>query len=242
MKLELLNNLNSWYLENHRELPWRNHRDAYRIWISEIMLQQTTVTTVIPYFEKFINRFPDLSSLAVAKENEVLKHWTGLGYYSRAKNIHKSAKLLVTMQEFPNSFSELMKLPGIGEYTSRAISSIAFDEAVGVLDGNVIRILARFHKWSKQWWKTENRNELQNVVDGLNQKNFKPHIINQALMELGATICLPKNPKCETCPWRNECKAFADQSMSQYPIARPKQQKQTWLWETSIIINKNKFL
>src|SRR5262245_51375573 len=139
------NDLGHWFKENQRPLPWRLNRDPYRIWISETMLQQTTTTAVIPYFERFVKRFPDLQALARATVGEVVEAWAGLGYYSRARNLHKSAVALAAQGGFPSTAHELENFPGFGPYTSKAVASLAFDEAVGVVDGNVIRVLARLN-------------------------------------------------------------------------------------------------
>src|SRR5690606_28771755 len=132
-----------WYAENRRDLPWRKGRDPYRVWISEVMLQQTTVRAVIPYYERFMERFPTVAALAAAPEEQVLNSWAGLGYYSRARNLHRAAKALAELKGFPKTHMELAKLPGFGEYTSRAVSSIAFGEPVGAVDGNLIRVISR---------------------------------------------------------------------------------------------------
>jgi len=158
-KHELMN----WYEINKRSLPWRTNQDPYRIWISEIMLQQTTVVAVIPFYEKFLNNFKTVSDLAEATEAEVLKNWSGLGYYSRARNIHKAAKLL-SESGFAKTAVELAELPGFGPYTSRAVSSICFEEKVGVLDGNVIRVLCRYLGLNYQWWNPQPRKARMFIV------------------------------------------------------------------------------
>lgn len=238
----LAQSLHDWYLLKKRQLPWRDNRAAYRIWISEIMLQQTTVQAVIPYFERFIIRFPDLQTLANSDIEEVLQLWSGLGYYSRARNLHKAAQLFVENGGIPSTFQELLKYPGLGDYTSRAISSIAFDEKVGVLDGNVIRILTRLLNYQQEWWKTEHKKYLQGVADSLNQFEFPSSEINQALMELGATVCLPQSPLCNQCPWSDNCLAQSQKSISEVPLKRKKTPNQIWYWQPEIYTQKNQVL
>lgn len=215
-----------WYSKNARELPWRSHRDPYKIWISEVMLQQTTVTAVIPYYHRFIQAFPNITSLANAAENEVLKNWAGLGYYSRARNLHKASQHLAT-QGFAKSWVELIELPGFGPYTSRAVSSIAFGEPVGVLDGNVIRVLSRLKGQPFKWWESKGRESLQTIADSIAGLGDS-HLINQGLMELGSTICTPQNPSCLICPWFKFCEARLQQKQSKLPLSKPKRKIELW--------------
>lgn len=222
-----------WYLQNKRELPWRSGSpDPYRIWISEVMLQQTTVTAVIPYYEKFLTRFPSVHKLARASEGEVLEYWAGLGYYSRARNLHKASQILAA-NGFPKTFEELIELPGFGPYTARAVSSLAFGQRAGVLDGNVIRVLSRFLGKKVEWWKPQGRNVLQAVTDQL-VENENPSDVNQGLMELGATICTPSRPACLLCPWSKDCVARKTDSIIQLPLSKPKRDREIWIWEPSI--------
>ncbi len=229
-----INNLQVWYKQNYRPLPWRKHKQPYPIWISETMLQQTTSVGVLPYYEKFLAKFPNLKSLAQAEEKDVLELWAGLGYYSRARNLHKCAKELYSLPEFPRTWSELIKMPGIGPYTSRAISSLSFDEAVGVIDGNVIRILSRFYHLPIEWWKPAGRHQLQTLADKIAQQG-PPAILNQALMELGATICRPKNPHCQLCPIAKSCQTFSKKTKILLPLKKPKKKTEIWLWEPQLI-------
>lgn len=224
----------SWYREHKRDLPWRRSKDPYRIWISEVMLQQTTVTAVIPYYEKFLEKFPTVHALAAAPENEVLEAWAGLGYYSRARNLHKAAKQ-ISEHGFPNNAADLLELPGFGPYTSRAVASIAHDEAVGVLDGNVIRVLSRRHGKDLEWWSTKGRDELQALSDQLAQTG-SPAEINQALMELGATICTPQKVSCLLCPWNIECVARETNRVESLPLKRPRKQSEIWVWQPHVHI------
>ena len=230
-------NLVEWYLSIRRDLPWRKDRDPYRIWISEVMLQQTTVTAVIPYYEKFLKRFPTLAKLAASNLEDVLEHWAGLGYYSRARNLHKSA-LALHAKGFPKTSAELLTFPGFGPYTSRAVSSLAFDEKTGVLDGNVIRVLSRKYGQSVEWWKPAGRNELQTIADALAQTD-DPADLNQGMMELGATVCTPSNPACLLCPWKKDCVARLTDRVSELPLKRPRRASEMWLWSPTVIIRKD---
>lgn len=229
-----------WYQKVFRPLPWRMHRDPYKIWISEVMLQQTTVQAVLPYYEKFLRQFPTLKSLAQADLQEVYAQWAGLGYYSRARNLHASAKVL-HQQGFPSTAQELLELPGFGPYTSRAVASLAFGEKVGVLDGNVIRVLSRYYGLSLQWWKTSARLQLQTLSDELAQCD-EPHFVNQALMELGATVCTPKSPACLICPWQKNCVAYAENLTSTLPLMKPKEKFENWIWQPSLISKNDKLV
>lgn len=234
MQKELLN----WYRVNKRDLPWRKNRDPYRIWISEVMLQQTTVAAVIPYYEKFMRRFPKIETLAQASEPEVLEMWAGLGYYSRARNIHKSAKLIST-QGFPQSAEALLELPGFGPYTSRAVASLAYNEPVGVLDGNVIRVLSRVHGLTLNWWLPTERKQLQSLSDELANTKYNSEI-NQGMMELGATVCTPKKPLCLLCPWKTKCQARKNNLIEKLPLSKPKQNGEIWRWQMNVHIKNNK--
>ncbi len=228
--------LNDWYLANKRPLPWRESRDPYRIWISEVMLQQTTVTAVIPYFNRFLERFPNLESLAASPLEQVLELWAGLGYYSRARALHKSAGELRTRGGFPKTYSELIKLSGFGPYTSRAVSSLAFAEPVGVVDGNVIRVLSRLLDLDLQWWKPKVRDELQLHADKLAQAVADSSTINQGLMELGATICTPsKNPSCMICPWMKSCLARKNSTIEKRPTPKPRKATEFWVWDVHLV-------
>src|SRR6266699_3579300 len=195
-----------WFREFQRDLPWRRTTDPYRIWLSEIMLQQTRVVAAIPYYQRFLQRFPDVRMLATAPQEEVLRWWAGLGYYSRARNLQKAAQEIVAKYggEFPTRLKDLLALPGIGNYTAAAILSLAFGEKHAVLDGNVARVLARLGairgdlRESRQW------QELQKTADRLLESK-SPGDWNQAMMELGATLCTPKSPQCLLCPVAQSC-------------------------------------
>ncbi len=225
-----------WYLDQKRDLPWRKNRDPYRIWISETMLQQTTSTAVIPYYERFLKKFPTIKRLASADVTEVLDLWGGLGYYSRAHNLHRAAKLLAKKKSFPKSHQELLQLPGFGPYTARAVSSIAFSEPVGILDGNVIRVMTRFLNLNWEWWRPRVRTELQRIVDQF-VKNHPAHILNQALMELGSQICVPKSPKCLMCPIISQCEGRKNSTWHQLPIKKPRRARELWEWHPVVETN-----
>lgn len=217
----------AWYDSGHRELPWRQNKDPYRIWVSEIMLQQTRVEAVIPYYERFMERFPDVSSLADASEEVLLKYWEGLGYYSRVRNMHKAA--VTVMEEYdgrmPHTWEDLQKLAGIGSYTAGAIASIAFGQPVPAVDGNVLRILSRLRMDEDYITlpavKKRVENELLEVMPV-----SRPGDFNQAMMELGAMVCIPNgSPKCEECPWRELCAARKNGCVTEYPKREEKKKR-----------------
>lgn len=230
---EVKRNLLSWYAQNKRELPWRRNRDPYSIWISETMLQQTTTTAVIPFFERFLSRFPDLKTLSEAPESAVLEAWAGLGYYSRARNLHKSAKALFAAGGFPRDYQELIEFPGFGPYTARSVASLAFDQSVGVVDGNVIRVLARFLARDWDWWQNKTRAEIQALADEFVQ-GVSSYEMNQALMELGRTVCMPKQATCLLCPLRDACQALKQNLVTALPKPKPRRERELWVWEPSV--------
>jgi len=198
----------AWFRQFQRDLPWRGTKDPYRIWLSEIMLQQTRVATVIPYYEKFLQRFPDVHELADAPQEDVLRIWSGLGYYSRARNLQKAAQQIVAKHggQFPRHREDILDLPGIGNYTAAAILSIAFGEELAVLDGNVARVLARLGAIRDDLREPRRWQKLQKSADELLDPNA-PGDWNQAVMELGATVCTPKSPQCLLCPVAAFCEA-----------------------------------
>lgn len=195
----------NWFDNNKRDLIFRLDKDPYKVWISEIMAQQTQIDTLLPYFKRFIERFPTLRDLSEANEEEVLKLWEGLGYYSRARNILKAAKLLKN-KDFPTQYSEIIKLPGIGPYTAGAISSICFNEKIPAIDGNVIRVLSRIYDIEINLNQQKNKNLLWQELKQTMPEQAGNY--NESLMELGALICKPKNPSCLICPVREFCSAF----------------------------------
>lgn len=227
-----------WYKKNRRSLPWRENKDPYRIWLSEVMLQQTTVVAVIPYFEKFLDKFPTVQDLAKASESDVLEAWAGLGYYSRARNLHKAAKALAA-QGFPKTAAELLELPGFGPYTSRAVASIAFGEKVGVLDGNVIRVLSRKYGLKLEWWNNKARLQLQQISDELAAFG-QSDSLNQGLMELGATVCTPQKVMCLMCPWSSDCIAREKNMVEKLPLKKPRKDSEVWVWNPVVAIKDHK--
>lgn len=232
----LRKSLINWYLENKRQLPWRTTKNPYFIWVSEVMLQQTTIQAATPYYHRFIAELPNVDSLAQTSEAHLMSLWAGLGYYSRARNLQLAAKL-ISQNGFPSKASELSELPGFGPYTSRAVSSLAFGEKVGVLDGNVNRVLTRLIGYRQEWWTTAAKNQLQQLADELAQTEQVSEL-NQGLMELGATVCTPKSPICTICPWVKSCKAFASKTWSQIPLQKKKREIEIWLWQPELHQNK----
>lgn len=233
----------AWYRKNKRILPWRGHPEPYAVWVSEIMLQQTRVETVIPYFERWMRLFPTVQALAEASEQEVLNAWEGLGYYSRARNLHKAAKVIV--RDFggnlPHSLSELIKLPGIGRYTAGAIASIAFGADEPALDGNLKRVYARLFdvteavdspKGEKLLWEIARRN----------LPHGRAGDFNQALMDLGAAVCLPKNPRCLLCPLMELCKARENGTQELRPVRKPKKAVPHHVHAAGVIVRRGRVL
>ena len=196
----------SWYDAGHRDLPWRHTKDAYRIWISEIMLQQTRAETVVSYYERFLARYPDVYALADAPEEELLKAWEGLGYYSRARSLQKAAKLIVSQHggELPADLEKLRALPGIGDYTSGAIASIAFGIPAAAVDGNVERVVCRYFALSEEMGSPKSRRMIHDLTQELVPPD-RPGAFANAMMEMGATMCTPKSPACLLCPVRENC-------------------------------------
>ncbi|MBI3878148.1 MAG: A/G-specific adenine glycosylase [Verrucomicrobia bacterium] len=230
----MVSSLLRWFKKNARDLPWRRTRDPYAIWISEIMLQQTQVKTVIPYWERWMRELPDATALAAAPEQRVLKLWEGLGYYTRARNLQKAARSIVEQfnGEFPRDFDAVLALPGVGRYTAGAIYSIAFNQPAPILDGNVIRVLTRLHAIHQNPREKQVNERLWQLAASLvataaaipNSEFRIPNSItgncsalNQSLMELGATVCTPRSPKCGECPVRPHCDALAQNLVEQLP-------------------------
>ncbi|MEM6792528.1 MAG: A/G-specific adenine glycosylase [Acidobacteriota bacterium] len=222
-----------WYRRQKRDLPWRRSRDPYAIWISEIMLQQTQVVKVVPYFENFLERFPTVEDLAAAPIDEVLALWSGLGYYRRARLLHRAAcELASEGRSLPRTAEELQKLPGIGAYTSAAIASIAFGEVVPVLDGNVERVAARRLALPEDPKKSAVKKKLLREVSGLVDANH-PGDSNQALMELGATVCRPQSPTCLLCPIEEDC--LGKGNPEAYPPPRKRRAKQSVIFHIALV-------
>lgn len=218
-------NLLAWYRINRRDLPWRRGRDPYRIWLAEIMLQQTRIAAVLPYYERFLARFPTVGDLARSRESEVLKYWAGLGYYSRARNLHRAAKQIVAAHDgqFPSHIDEALALPGIGHYTAAAILSIAFDIPLAALDGNVARVLSRLFAIRGDLRTPKTWKHLARTAQQLLPRKFSGDW-NQALMELGETICTPRSPQCARCPISRHCKARAAGLEQKLPAIRRKRE------------------
>lgn len=213
----------AWYAARKRDLPWRRTTDPYRIWISEIMLQQTRVAAVIPYYEKFVARFPTVEALARARTESVLSHWAGLGYYSRARNLHRAAKEIVARHggQFPSDLDAALELPGIGSYTAAAVLSIAYARPLAVLDGNVARVLARLGAVHGELRDPANWRRFETMAEELLARR-SPRDWNQAMMELGATICTPKSPRCDECPLAAACRAHKLGLAEEIPAKRSK--------------------
>ena len=213
----------NWYDENRRDLPWRHHPTPYQVWLSEVILQQTRVSQGMDYYLRFIERWPTVTDLANATEEEVLKMWQGLGYYSRARNLHQCAKQVVEQYqgEFPADFETLRRLKGIGDYTAAAIASIAFNLPHAVVDGNVYRVLSRLYDIDTPINNNEGQKLFAQLADQLLNRS-RPGLHNQALMEFGALHCTPKNPNCLLCPLQAQCLAFARQTVMQRPVKLPK--------------------
>ncbi|HEY2582217.1 MAG TPA: A/G-specific adenine glycosylase [Mucilaginibacter sp.] len=208
-----------WYENNKRDLPWRNSSDAYVIWLSEIILQQTRVEQGLPYFYRFLETYPDVASFARAAEDDILKLWQGLGYYSRGRNMLKTARMVQELYagEFPERYEQLIKLKGIGEYTAAAIASFSSNEAKAVVDGNVYRVLSRYFGIDEPVNSTKGKKIFQSAADELLNKQ-QAGLHNQAMMEFGAMLCKPKNPACGICPVRTGCHAFLYSATTSLPV------------------------
>jgi A/G-specific adenine glycosylase len=216
--MEFSNTLIKWYLQNKRDLPWRNTQDPYFVWLSEIILQQTRVAQGLPYYQAFVAAFPTVHDLARAAEQDVLKLWQGLGYYSRARNLHQAAQYISTELngEFPNNYQDLLQIKGIGTYTAAAVASFCYNEAVPVVDGNVFRVLARYLGVPTDIALASAKKEFYALAAEL-MPQHEPAIFNQALMEFGALQCVPKSPNCVACVFQNSCSALAQNQVASLP-------------------------
>lgn len=212
---ELLN----WYDNFHRDLPWRRTRDPYKIWLSEIILQQTRIDQGLAYYERFVSQFPDVLQLAAADEDTVLKLWQGLGYYSRARNMHQAARYIADELDghFPDNYDDILNLKGVGPYTAAAISSIVFGEARPVLDGNVMRVISRWYAITDAVDTSKGKKHMTALLNTLIDKQ-QPGKFNQAMMEFGATWCKPRNPACEQCIFSTKCLAFKQKTVDAFPV------------------------
>ena len=252
MNKELLyKELEEWYEVNHRILPWRETDDPYKIWISEIILQQTRVAQGMEYYHRLVTRFPDIQSLADAEEDEVLLYWQGLGYYSRARNLHKAAQLMKDHEIFHLSnveclklkgeeiFSALRSMPGVGDYTAGAIASFAFDLPYPALDGNVYRVLSRLYDCEIAFDTTEGKKHFRKLAEELLDREH-PRLFNSAIMELGALHCVPTAPDCSTCPLNTWCKALANNTVELFPVRKPRPKVRDRYLEYTIYITPEK--
>lgn len=215
--------ITDWYRQNKRELPWRNTNDPYLIWLSEIILQQTRVDQGLSYYLKFANQYPNVTALANASENDILNMWQGLGYYSRARNLHATAKhvTLNLNSDFPKSYLELLKLKGVGSYTAAAIASFSNKEAIAVVDGNVYRVLSRYFDIDTPIDSTDGKKQFSELAQSL-LNPAEPDLFNQAIMEFGALQCTPKNPDCANCPLSSGCLAYANNTIASRPLKSKK--------------------
>lgn len=231
-----------WYFIRQRSLPWREDHNPYRIWLSEVMLQQTQVATVIDYYKRFLAAYPTVHDLAAADEDSIFKLWEGLGYYSRARNLMKCAKIVVSEHNgiFPNDLKQMLKLPGIGPYTAGAILSIAYNAAVPAVDGNVLRVMSRVYESYLDISDPKTRPVIEQRLYKCLPEDSRH--FNQALMELGATICTPKNPNCSHCPVSSDCLAFQKQVMSDLPVKLKKQSKTHHAVPVAYVTHKDKVL
>ncbi len=229
-----------WYLENKRDLPWRGTMNPYFVWLSEIMLQQTRVGQGLPYYLKFIRTFPTIKDLANAPEPQILKLWQGLGYYSRARNLHFTAKYIANELngEFPNTYKELIKLKGIGDYTASAIASICFNEPTAVVDGNVYRVLSRLFSIKTPINSTAGIKEFKQLAQHLMDVS-QPGTCNQAIMEFGARYCIPQNPDCNNCIFNDSCEAFKNKEVSKLPVKLKKLKVKKRYFNYMVVLSEN---
>ena len=249
MKIDLLNklekkfasNLISWYSVNKRSLPWRETTDSYKIWLSEIILQQTQIKQGLSYYNKFVKLYPNVTALSKASEQDILKNWEGLGYYSRARNLHKSAKIVVDKYEskFPSNYDELIKLPGIGDYSASAISSFSNNEVRPVLDGNVYRFVGRMFQISTTINTPSAVKVFKNTLNLLISKN-NPSDFNQAIMDFGSTVCKPKNPNCDACIFKLDCLSFIHNTIEKYPVKKKPPKSKSRILDYLVVIDKKR--
>lgn len=217
--LNFSNLLISWYITHKRDLPWRKDSNPYKIWLSEIILQQTRVNKGLPYYERFIQQYPDVFALANASIDEVLVLWQGLGYYSRARNLHATAQYIAFELDgvFPNTYKDLLKLKGVGDYTASAIASFAFSIPEAVVDGNVYRFLSRYFGVEEAVPSSKAQRLFKELAQSL-MDDERPGLFNQAIMEFGALQCTPKQPACATCPFKDKCYAYSKNAIADFPV------------------------
>jgi len=238
IRIKLIN----WHKGIDRELPWKKNKSPYKIWLSEVLLQQTRVNQAIPYYRKFLKAYPTIEKMASASLDEVMKLWQGLGYYSRAKNMHETSIHIVKNlnSEFPNTYNELLKLKGVGNYTAAAIASFAYNEPKAVVDGNVFRVLSRYFGIETPIDSTAGKKEFQKIADEQLDKKA-PGIYNQAIMDFGALQCIPKNPSCNTCCFKKTCKAHQNKQVALLPVKAKKLKKRIRYFNYFIIHYKKFF-
>jgi A/G-specific adenine glycosylase len=223
IRIELPARLGAWFITNARDLPWRHNRTPYRVWVAEVMLQQTQVDTVKPYYDRFLESFPSVEALAAASLEEVLKVWEGMGYYARARHLHQAAQKLVSLNggRLPEHFDELRELPGVGAYTAGAIASMAFGQRVAAVDGNARRVLCRVFGIREDVTRSATKRWLERLATELLPVEG-PGRFNEALIELGATVCTPRGPSCGRCPLSDLCQAYAEGEQEALPLRRPR--------------------
>jgi A/G-specific adenine glycosylase len=230
----------AWFASAARDLPWRSDRSPYRVWLAEVMLQQTQVDTVAPYYERFLARFSTVEALAAAPLEDVLKLWEGLGYYARARNLHAAARQIVSRLggQIPDTFKALLTLPGVGRYTAGAVASIAFGRDVPAVDGNVRRVLARVFAIREDVSRSAVQRELEALAQSLLPPG-KAGVFNEALMELGATVCAPRTPQCDSCPLRDLCQAHAAGEQASLPVKRPRKRTPHYDVAAAVTVDKD---
>ena len=238
--MDFTNSLMQWYLQNKRDLPWRKTVNPYKIWLSEIMLQQTRVAQGTPYFFSFIKAFPTVFDLAAANEEQVLKLWQGLGYYSRARNLHKTAQYVANELSgvFPDNYNDLLKLKGVGEYTAAAIASFSYNEVVPVVDGNVFRVLSRYFDVETDIASAYAKKEFTTLAFELMPKD-NPGVFNQAIMEFGALQCVPKSPNCGICVFNTSCAALQKKKVDQLPVKSKKLKVRNRFFNYLVVLDDN---
>lgn len=241
MQKSELQNLEQWFLASQRRLPWRKNPSPYRVLVSEIMLQQTRASAVIPYFENWMQRFPTISDLALAKEEEVIKLWEGLGYYSRARNLHFAAKLILDKfeGEIPSTLSELLSIKGIGEYTAGAILNFAFRQSAPAIDGNVLRVLSRYYGIEEEISTSIAKKKIKERIHEIHSATQSPWIASEALIELGAVVCV-RSPTCESCPLRRDCFAYNHLKIETLPYKKARSAIQKIERITAILVSEDR--
>ena len=232
-----------WYLANKRDMPWRNTTDPYSIWVSEVMLQQTQVATVTPYYDRFLKQFKDLKTLAEASSQKVLKAWEGLGYYARARNLHRAAGIVLREHggAIPNNWDEFRRLPGVGDYIAAAVLSLAFGKPYPVVDGNVKRVLARLLAIKEPVNKASSAKKFRKLADPLLDQK-RPGTFNQAMMELGAVVCKPRQPLCDGCPVQKFCSAYQADTVLNYPVKLKKPASPQYRIAVGVVFKKGRVL